>query len=116
MAVSSPSSLFHGFASHTSPPLTNAQYSQAHPKHQQYKKQRGKQNSYLPQSDPIPNSINQTGAPVVYTEVHSELGIVQPKTAKKISNAASLNDFIIQHPQSGRVIFDKPQSNRKTVI
>ena len=118
MHVSSPSSVFHGFASHTSPPLTNAQYSQAHPKNQQHTNQRGKQkqNSYLPQSNPLPNSTNQSGAPVVYTEVHSELGIVQPKTARKISNATSLNDFNSQRPQTGRVIFDRPQSNRKTVM
>ena len=113
MPVSSPSSTFHGFASHTSPPLNNAQYSETHPKSQQYRKQQSKQHPYLPQSGPISNSTNQ---PVVYTEVHSELGIVQPKTAKKISNATSLNDFNIQPPQSGRVLFDVPQRNRKTLI
>ena len=117
MPVSSPSSMFHGFASHTSPPLAKYQYSKAHPNNQQYKKRQGAQNqkSYLPQSNPITNVINQPQAPTVYTEVHSELGIAQPRTAKKISNAVSLNDFNIQQPQTGRVLFDLPQRNKNSM-
>ena len=115
--------MFHGFASHTSPSFITSQYS--HPQNQHQKRQQKSnnqpsfpfgQNFEAHLDNPSINNINQPGAPIVYTEAHSELGIVQPRTAKKISNAASLNDFGTQRPQTGRVIFDVPKRSQQTVI
>ena len=123
MPISSPSSLFHGFASHTSPPLSSKQYSQSHPKNlEKLRNQRSKESSNVPTSYSNPHSqqyqfsTNQPGAPIVYTQVHSELGAVRPKTAKKISNAASLNDFNRQQPERGNVVFDLPRGKRTSEI
>ena len=113
------SSMFPDFASHTSPSLIKVQYSNAHPKHQQRPRGREQQDSYFPQNfedyqdNPSTNNLNQ---PIVYTEAHSELGIVQPRTAKKMSNATSLNDFNRQEPQTGRVIFDMPRNSKRTNV
>ena len=115
------SSVFPDFASHTSPSFIQSQYSDAHPKNKIQQRGRGQQDAYHPQTfetyhDNPSNQRNNLNQPVVYTEVHSELGIVQPKTAKKISNATSLNDFNRQEPQTGRVIFDMPKNSKRTNI
>ena len=115
------SSMFPDFASHTSPSFINAQYSNANSKKQHQQRGREQQDSYFPQNfetfhDNPSNHRNNLNQPIVYTEVHSELGIVHPKTAKKISNATSLNDFNRQEPQTGRVIFDMPRNSKRTNI
>ena len=112
--------MFHGFASHTSPSLIRAQYSDVNSKKRQQNRERD-QSSFHPSRNLETfydhPSKNQSGVtPIIYTEAHSELGIVQPRTAKKISTATSLNDFNTLQPQTGRVVFDMPRNNKKTMI
>ena len=124
MPTSPQTSSFTGFASHTSPSLIKGthHYTDASPKKLRQNNQPSNPNTpsartfenYL--DNPTAMSANQIVTPIIYTEAHSELGIVQPKTAKKISTAGSLNDLNFQQPQSGRVIFDMPKKTKNTMI
>ena len=119
-------SSFTGFASHTSPSLIKGthHYTDASPKKLRKNNQPSNPNAHAHATrnfenyldNPAATSANQAVTPIIYTEAHSELGIVQPKTAKKISTAGSLNDFNFQQPQSGRVIFDMPKKTKNTML
>ena len=117
-------SSFTGFASHTSPSLIKGthHYTDASPKKSRQNNRPSHPNAHAARNFenyldyPTATSTNQAVTPIIYTEAHSELGIVQPKTAKKISTAGSLNDFNFQQPQSGRVIFDMPKKTKNTML
>ena len=128
MPTSPQTSSFTGFASHTSPSFIKGtqHYTDASPKKSRQNNQPSHPNSHSARNfenylDNPPTygratNVAQVVTPIIYTEAHSELGIVQPKTAKKISTAGSLNDFNFQQPQSGRVIFDMPKKTKNTMI
>ena len=128
MPTSPQTSSFTGFASHTSPSLIKGthHYTDASPKKLRQNNQPPHPNAHSARNfenylDNPPTygkatNVTQVVTPIIYTEAHSELGIVQPKTAKKISTAGSLNDFNFQQPQSGRVIFDMPKKTKNTMI